>query len=164
MLEIARKSEESKSRHNNIEYVTGNIETGEGFIGEYDTIYGSSVLHHVDLDLAMPHVFNALKTGGKIVFTEPNLLNPQIWLERNIPMIRKKLNVSPDETAFVRYSLKKKLLKYGFSNVYIKTFDWLHPLTPTPLIPFVRSVGFLLENSFLIKEISGSLLITAEKN
>ena len=159
LLAIARKS----CQLPNITFVQGNVERGEGIDGEYDAIYGSSILHHLDLDMALPHIHTSLKVGKRMVFTEPNWWNPQIWLERNVSIIRKLLHVSPDETAFKRKKLIKVLQRYGFVEVEVKPFDWLHPWTPSLLINAVKHLGEILENTTLIREISGSLLIVASK-
>ena len=91
------------------------------------------------------------------------MLNPQIWLERNITIIRKLTNNSLDETAFVRWELKKELMNLGFKNVSIRPFDFLHPFTPSMLIPFISNISNLVEKIPLAKEIAGSLLIYASK-
>jgi ubiquinone/menaquinone biosynthesis C-methylase UbiE len=129
----------------------------------FDMVIGSSVLHHLDVERAIPEIYRVLKPGGSITFTEPNMMNPQIAAERNIPYFRRKLGNSPDETAFFRWSLKKKLVTAGFSNVYIHPFDFLHPAVPQKKIPLISKIGNVLERTFLVKEIAGSLIINAEK-
>ncbi|NJK94211.1 MAG: class I SAM-dependent methyltransferase [Bacteroidales bacterium] len=66
----------------------------------FDTVVGSSVLHHLDIQRAISEIFRVLKPGGIMVFTEPNMMNPQIALQKNIPWLKRKLGDSPDETAF----------------------------------------------------------------
>ena len=104
-----------------------------------------------------------IKPKGKLIFAEPNMLNPQLLVQKNIPFIKKMLGDTPDETAFVRFSLKKKLKKYGFKNIQIKPFDFLHPFIPESLIKPVLAVQNIVEKIPVIKEISGSLIIYAEK-
>jgi len=72
----------------------------------FDFIYGSSVLHHLDVEKALNEFYRVLKPGKSIVFAEPNMLNPQIAIQKNIPFIKKMLGDSPDETAFIRWKLK----------------------------------------------------------
>jgi 2-polyprenyl-3-methyl-5-hydroxy-6-metoxy-1,4-benzoquinol methylase len=159
LLDMAR----DRSNCDHIEFILGNIETGENIQGQYDAVVGVSVLHHLDLSLALPHLIRVLKPGGRFVFTEPNLCNPQIWLERNVAWLKPLLGVSPDETAFVRTKLTALLERYGLSAVSVTPFDWLHPWTPKPLIRAVQALGHLLENTPGIREISGSLQIAARK-
>jgi len=128
-----------------------------------DSIVGSSVLHHLAVDDALQEFYRALKPGGSIYFTEPNMMNPQIAVQKNISLIKEKMGDSPDETAFFRWSLKNKLIESGFRDIEIKTFDFLHPSIPKPLIPFVAWLGNCFESLPIISEFSGSLFIKALK-
>ncbi|MCW5873758.1 MAG: methyltransferase domain-containing protein [Anaerolineales bacterium] len=128
----------------------------------YDSIIGSSVLHHLEVEPALAKSYALLKPGGTFAFAEPNMLNPQIFAERTF--MRKLLpQVSPDETAFVRWQLAKLLQKHGFVNIHITPFDWLHPLIPAPLIKLTETIGSVLESLPLVREFSGSLLISFQK-
>lgn len=127
--------------------------------GPFDAIIGSSILHHLALQEAFPAIFRLLKPGGIMCFAEPNMLNPQVWAERRF----RKLfpYVSPDETAFVRWKLRRTLQEVGFRDIEISPFDWLHPSVPRPLIGFVSAVGRMLEATPLLREFAGSLYIKA---
>lgn len=130
-------------------------------IGPFDAIVGSSVLHHLDLDQALVNMLELLKPGGRLVFAEPNYLNPQVFLERKC----RKLfpYVSPDETAFFRRQIGRGMADAGFDVIRVVPFDWLHPATPSLLIPFVSSIGRCFERIPGICEFSGSLLISASR-
>lgn len=130
----------------------------------FDAVVGSSVLHHLDLGRALKETHRVLKPGGRIAFAEPNMMNPQIALQRNIPILRRWAGESPEETAFSRWRLARRLRRTGFANVSIKPFDFLHPLVPRPLTPVVRGIGAVLESVPLLREIAGSLLISAERS
>jgi len=129
----------------------------------FDAVIGSSVLHHLDVDKALQEIYRVLKPGGTICFTEPNMMNPQILIQKNIPAVKRKLGDSPDETAFFKWALRKKLKKYLFREVKVVPFDFLHPLTPPYLINFIEKVSYFLERAPLLKEIAGSLYIYAKK-
>lgn len=159
LLEIARKTIPNLT----VGFRVQNVEKLDFEDGSFDVVIGSSILHHLNLNPALKEVYRVLKRGGGIVFTEPNMFNPQIWLERNIPFIRKLTNNSPDETAFIRWRLKKELMNLGFKNVSIRPFDFLHPFTPSVLILFISSIGSIVEKIPLAREIAGSLLIYASK-
>lgn len=130
----------------------------------FDTAIGSSVLHHLELENALKELYRVLKPGGTIYFTEPNMLNPHIAIERKIPSVRRRMGNSPDETAFFRWRLKGSLRKYGFENIHILPFDFLHPQTPKILIQTIKLIGGVVEHIPVISEIAGSLFIKAEKN
>jgi 2-polyprenyl-3-methyl-5-hydroxy-6-metoxy-1,4-benzoquinol methylase len=126
----------------------------------FDAIIGSSVLHHLDLPAAIDTCRRLLVRGGRIAFAEPNLLNPQVWMERTFRSWFPY--VSPDESAIVRWVLGRQLERGGFANIRITPFDWLHPATPPPLIGAVSRAGRVLEHVPGLREFAGSVLISAE--
>ena len=131
--------------------------------GGFDCVYGSSVLHHLDLDAALAEFSRLLKKGGRMLFTEPNMANPQILLQKNVPFIKKIMGDTPGETAFFRWLLAKKILESGFISADVVPFDFLHPWTPESLIPLVSGAGLFFERVPVLREIAGSLMITAQK-
>lgn len=98
-----------------------------------------------------------------MVFAEPNMLNPQIFIQKNIPFIKKWLGDSPDETAIIRWQFKKLLKETGFNNIHIFPYDFLHPATPPLMIGFINSIGKTIERIPGLREIAGSVIIYAEK-
>jgi SAM-dependent methyltransferase len=129
----------------------------------FDAVVGNAVLHHLPLESAVPELLRVLKPGGRFCFAEPNLLNPQVMLERSVPLLRRWLENSPDETAFTRWGIRARLESLGLTEVSVRPFDFLYPATPRPLIGAVESLGQLLEQVPGIREIAGSLLITARR-
>ena len=155
LLEIARRRGLARVRFLEKNFEDCDVE------GPFDAVIGSSVLHHLELERTWSKIFTLLKPGGRMSFAEPNMLNPQIYCERHFRQFFPE--VSPDETAFVRFRLRRDLERNGFSGVAIAPFDWLHPLTPPPLIPMVSSMGKLLEAVWPCREFSGSLWIRARR-
>ena len=131
--------------------------------GPFDAVIGSSILHHLDLGASLPLMFGLLKPGGRMSFAEPNMLNPQILLQKNIPWLKERLGESPDETAFVRFSLERRLRACGFGSISITPFDWLYPLTPRRLIRAVSAIGRILEAVPYAREFAGSLSIRCRR-
>lgn len=141
-----------------VRFIEKNFEDCE-LEGPFDAVIGSSILHHLDLQRALPAILNLLKPGGRLSFAEPNMLNPQIFCERHFRSFFP--SVSPDETAFVRAKLRRQLQASGFEAIQIRPFDWLHPSTPPALIPSVSGLGSLLEKIWPLREFAGSLAIRA---
>jgi ubiquinone/menaquinone biosynthesis C-methylase UbiE len=127
----------------------------------FDAVIGNAILHHLPIEASLSECFRVLKPGGIIWFSEPNMMNPQIALEKNIHFIGKLLQSSEDETAFFRWSLAKTLRKIGFRNVVVQPYDFLHPIVPMRLIGTADCIGRLLEKIPLLKEMAGHLLIFA---
>ena len=95
---------------------------------------------------------------------EPNLLNPQNWIENKIQFVRRLRPYSPDEMPFTRWHIVRTLHKHGFRDAKAVPFDFLHPSTPTALIPAVAGFGRFLERLPLTGEIAGSMIISAGKD
>lgn len=129
----------------------------------FDFVVGVSVLHHLDIERSLREIRRVLKPGGKVILSEPNMANPQIFLQKNIGWFKKLTGDTPSETAFFRWRTKCNLQRNGFEEVNIRPFEFLHPLTPVFLIDIIRRVEYFLEKLPIIKEITGSLLIYAEK-
>jgi SAM-dependent methyltransferase len=129
----------------------------------FDSVVGSSILHHLEIEPAVREIYRVLKPGGTIYFTEPNMLNPQIAIQKNVPWVKRKLGDSPDESAFFRWPLRRLLERTGYRDVRVDPFDFLHPKTPELLIRRVAMLGGFLENLPVISEFAGSLYIRAIK-
>lgn len=147
----------------NIHFLVDNIENSTFKNNFFDAVYGNGILHHTNLRLSLPEIKRILKPEGKFIFFEPNILNPEIFLERKIPILRKLSHSSPDETAFIRWRLKKTLQDAGFINVRVKPFDFLYPAFPSFLLSALKIVDKIIINIPLLREFSGSLIVTAEK-
>jgi 2-polyprenyl-3-methyl-5-hydroxy-6-metoxy-1,4-benzoquinol methylase len=158
LLELARE------RHlpDTVRFVCQPFETLD-MPGTFDAIIGSSVLHHLDITLALAEIFHLLKPGGIIAFAEPNMLNPQILLQKNIPWIKKRVGDSPDETAFFHKQMQSLLQQAGFEIIEVTPLDWLHPAIPAIAIKLFQRIELDLEKIPLVREFAGSLYITARR-
>ncbi|MCX5819993.1 MAG: class I SAM-dependent methyltransferase [Deltaproteobacteria bacterium] len=148
----------------NVSFVVGNAYKTEFQPGTFDFIVGSSSLHHLDVDLALKEFYRILKGGGRIMFTEPNMLNPQVALIKNIPFLKRRAGDSLNETAFVRWQIAKKLHSHSFVDISVKPFDFMHPQLPASFLDMAVRVTTILEKMSLVSEIAGSLIIQCRKN
>lgn len=147
----------------NVNFVLGNAYQTPFDSTSYDFIVGSSSLHHLDVDSALKEFSRILKPGGKIMFTEPNMMNPQVALIKNIPAIKRAAGDSPDETAFFRWELAERLRRHHFTDISIEPFDFLHPQTPAWILGPAAKMAAMIEKVPLLKEIAGSLIIQCRK-
>ena len=97
-------------------------------------------------------------------FSEPNMMNPQIVLEKNVKFLPRRIHNTETETAFFRWAMARSLSGTGFKNIQVRPFDFLHPYVPDPFIGMVSAMGKMLEQIPLLKEIAGSLVIQAQKS
>ncbi|OGC47744.1 hypothetical protein A2886_01825 [candidate division WWE3 bacterium RIFCSPHIGHO2_01_FULL_42_13] len=149
--------------HPSVKFIVDNAEKMKFANKSMDVVCGVSILHHVNIKKVLSESYRVLKPGGQLFFTEPNLINPQIFLGLHVPFLRRRWEFSPSETALIRWQVEGRLRRVGFRTIRVVNYDFLHPLTPTPLIKVVHRMSQLLERTPLLKEISGSLLIYAQK-
>ncbi len=135
-----------------------------GFEGaSFDIVYGSSALHHLEPALALEEMRRVLKPGGRLVFGEPNMMNPHIMLQKNVAWIKEMTHESRDETAFFRWPLARLLSGVGFVDVRVRPHDFLYPLLPAGLLRVLEDPLQVLERIPLVREFGGSLLVFARK-
>jgi ubiquinone/menaquinone biosynthesis C-methylase UbiE len=147
----------------NVHFIVGNA-SETGFKSEsFDCIVGCSSLHHLDLHPALKEFFRILKPEGRVLFTEPNMMNPQVALTKNVPSLKRSVGDSPDETAFFRWQMAKKLRYFGFVDVSVEPFDFIHPQMPASLLNAAERLTTLLEKTPLVREFAGSLMIQCRK-
>jgi len=141
----------------------GNAEQMPFRDASFDAAYGSSILHHLNIDAALAEIHRVLRPGGRIAFAEPNILNPQVAVMFHLGLTKKYFGVSPDEMAFSRFRAARALRRAGFTEIAVKPFDFLHPATPPRAMDAMARVGRALEAIPLLREIAGSMVITAMK-
>jgi ubiquinone/menaquinone biosynthesis C-methylase UbiE len=129
----------------------------------FDAAFGCSVLHHLDAPRALREVGRVLKPGAWCVFSEPNMLNPQVALQKNVRFFRERVLDTVDETAFFAGQARRLLEAAGFIHATVRPFDFLHPATPKRLLGIVERLGRLLELCPVIRNISGSLIFWGQK-
>jgi SAM-dependent methyltransferase len=147
----------------NVSLDRGNAEQLPYRSDRFDAVYGSSILHHLDLEAALAEAFRVLRPGGRVVFTEPNALNPQVAFMFHFRPTKRWFGMSDDEMAFSRFRARSCLQRVGFEEIRIDPFDFLHPSVPVGLISAVANLGEQLERTPIVREISGSLLIRARR-
>jgi len=150
-----------KVKFNNVEFRVLDAEKLPFKDKTFDAVVGNSILHHLDVCEVLKEVKRVIRPGGKIAFCEPNLMNPQIFIERKVRFIGRILQVSPFETAFMRKPLKRTVESFGFNNVSVEPFDFLHPAIPKAFVKYVSKLSYVLEKFYLLREFAGSLFINA---
>ena len=128
----------------------------------FDAVYGSSILHHLDLVAALREAKRVLKVGGRVAFTEPNLFNPQVAYMYYVGP-RARFGLSVDEMAFTKARVTGVLQELGYVDAAVEFFDFLHPSTPPPILGAVARIGAVLEGLPLVRGLAGSLLVCAAR-
>jgi len=142
------------------------VENNEYFHDKkFDYIVGNGILHHLyhDLDETLKNLNFLLKKDGKIIFLEPNIINPYCLFIFKTKLGRKLANLEPAEMAFTKKFITEKLASSKFSEISVQHKDFLLPVTPGFLIKLVILLGRVLENIPLLNKLSQSIYITARK-
>jgi SAM-dependent methyltransferase len=125
----------------------------------FDICLGVSILHHIPVEDCWPEIIRVCRDGARFFFSEPNMLNPWVMVEKNVAWVKKRLEDSEEESAFFRWRLERLLNSYPKTVAHVVNIDFIHPLVPEFMLPAAEKVSGVLEKLPLIREISGSLAI-----
>ena len=102
----------------------------------FDVVVGRAILHHLNLERALPEIRRVLKPGGRAIFIEPMGNNPFLNLYRRLtPKSR-----TEDEHPLTRYDFEK--LGQYFSRVSHREFNLLS-------LPLIAIAGLFKNKSWL---------------
>ena len=131
--------------------------------GAFDFVCGNGILHH--LVNRLPDVLASLhrltNSCGGLAFIEPNLLNPYCAAIFGTRLGRKLANLEPDEMAFTPGQLRAALPAAGWTNVEVRTRDFLVPGLPQWTIGPIRTVEPALEAMRATRWLAQSHFVTA---
>lgn len=112
-LAQAKEQAEKEGISNYIDFYQMNAENLDFPENTFDLICGTGILHHLQLDKAVPEVSRVLKPGGKVAFIEPlghnffiNLyrtLTPSIRSEDEHPILATDLTIFDEYFEHVQY-------------------------------------------------------------
>jgi len=132
----------------------------------FDYIIGNGILHHLyyAIDEAFLNLKHLLKDGGRIIFMEPNLINPYCYLIFGTTQyFRNWAKLEPDEKAFTKCLLRNKLKNAGYKHIELVNKDFLLPIIPDVLIKPTVAIGDVIEKIPVLKLMTQSIFICAEK-
>jgi len=163
---IKKAKSETKSEESKIDYRVENCENSNLTSDAFDIIYGSGILHHLNLNKSLKELSRILKKGGIILFAEPMATNPIINIYRKFtPKAR-----SVDEHPLVFQDIR--LIESMFKNVEIKYYGFLtlifFPFYKSPenskLFHFISGIDRTILKTKYLRFLAWSVLIKAEKN
>jgi len=117
-ISIDKATKSAKNLSLQIEYSVDNCEKTKFEEKTFDLVFGSGILHHLNLNKAVTEIKRVLKIEGEMVFIEPLGTNPLINFYRKLtPRSR-----SVDEHPFVKKDFN--LINSLFKNVNIKYYGF----------------------------------------
>ena len=102
----------------------------------FDAVVGTDILHHVDLDAHLPALRNALRPGGRLVFSEPGGCNPTwyVYLPLTAPW-----HIEKGVRRCTYFNLRRRLAAHGFSNASVTGLG----LLPRPFFNWSKTLSRL---------------------
>ena len=165
-VSINKAIENAKNSNYQIEYSVDNCEKTRFKEKTFDLVFGSGILHHLNLEISLTEINRILKIDGEMVFIEPIGTNPLINLYRKLtPRSR-----SVDEHPFVKKDFN--LLNSLFKNVNVKYYGFftlvffLFYRNPQKSLFFkiLCKLDYYFFKIKYLKNLAWSVLIVAKKN
>jgi len=156
----------AKNLNLQIEYLVDNCESTKLKENTFDLVFGSGILHHLNIEKSISEINRVLKINGEMVFLEPLGNNPLINLYRKLTPNSRSI----DEHPFIEKDFN--LINSLFKNINIKYYGFftlvffLFYKNPKKLLLF--KILFKLDYYFFkikyFKNFAWSILIIAKKN
>jgi ubiquinone/menaquinone biosynthesis C-methylase UbiE len=137
-LNMVKRAKEKCKEYPNAHFFVGSVYSLP-YRYSFDLSCGFYILHHLDQRRTFKVIDPVVKPGGAFCFFEPNLLNPIVFIIKNIPIIKAKVGDSPDEYAINPMMMGK--LFAGYKKIHLATNEFF---------PVIRQFPFRL-NLFLDK-------------
>ena len=162
-IEKARSS--IRSHKDNLELKVDNCEKTKFGDNEFDLVYGTGILHHLQINQCLNEISRVLKPGGRLLFIEPLGTNPFINFYRYLtPSSRSK-----DEHPLLKEDFEN--IKRKFSKMEIKYYGFFtlvfFPFYKNPkdskFFQILKSLDQYFFKFRIFRKLAWSVLIIAEK-
>ena len=165
-ISIQKAKKMIKATNSNVTLLVDNCEKTKFGDNTFDIVYGTGILHHLNIEICLKEIHRILKPGGKFLFIEPLGTNPLINLYRKLTPKSRSIDEHPlvgkDFNLIKNKFVNSKVKHYGFLTVIFFPIY----LSPKSSIVFkmLRDFDQLLFNFNFFKKLAWSVLISAEKN
>jgi len=165
-ISISKAIENAKNLNLQINYSVDNCEETRFKAETFDLVFGSGILHHLDLEKSLVEINRILKKGGEMVFLEPLGANPLINFYRKLtpksrsedehPFLKKDFN-------FINSLFKQVTVKYyGFFTLIFFLF-YKNP-QKSSVFKIISKLDYYFFKIKYFKSLAWSVLIVAKKN
>lgn len=128
-----------------------------------DIVCGFYALHHFDFEAINKEVFRILKPGGLLVFYEPNILNPLVYIIKSSPTLKKRVGDSPDEWAINPLTIGASFPQFELLEKYTTEFIWPLRILPEKLLRLADKATSIFRYIPGIHLLGGSIMLCFRK-
>ena len=165
-VSIQKAKDTIQKSNSNVELLVDNCEKTKFNDSTFDIIYGSGILHHLDISLCLKEMHRILKPGGRFLFIEPLGTNPMINFYRKLTPNSRSKDEHPlinDDFELIKSNFNKLQIKYyGFFTLIF--FPLYATLTNSFNFKILKKIDQFLFKFDIFKKFAWSVLIIAEKN
>ncbi|MFL2852540.1 MAG: class I SAM-dependent methyltransferase [Candidatus Pelagibacter sp.] len=118
-VSIDKAKKKANELNINVNYIIDNCEKTKFDDETFDIVYGTGILHHLEINKCLDEIYRILKFKGNLVFVEPLGTNPIINLYRKLTPNSRSKDEHPLIDKDFRY------IKNKFTNTNIKYYGFL---------------------------------------
>ena len=158
-----KKAEELKI---NVDYRVDNCEKTSFENNSFNIVYGTGILHHLQIEKCLDEIYRILKSNGNLIFIEPLGTNPIINLYRKLTPSSRSKDEHPLAGKDFKYINKKfidtKIKYYGFLTLIF--FPFYRSSNRSKLFRLLAALDQYLFKLKFFQLFAWSVLIVAKKN
>ncbi|MDA7606700.1 methyltransferase domain-containing protein [Pelagibacteraceae bacterium] len=165
-VSINKAIENAKNSNLQIDYSVDNCEETKFKSEKFDLVFGSGILHHLNLERSVGEINRILKKNGEMVFLEPLGTNPLINFYRKLTPESRSEDEHPflkKDFDFIESLFEKITIKYyGFFTLVFFLF-YKNP-QKSLIFKIISKLDYYFFKIKYFKKFAWSVLIIAKKN
>ncbi len=165
-VSIKKAIDNSKNLDQRIDYMVDNCENSNFKSETFDMVYGSGILHHLNMKKCLEEIHRLLKKDGELVFVEPLGTNPIINLYRKLTPNSRSRDEHPlnnEDFVFLKQKYKDiKISYYGFFTLIF--FPFYRNPKDSWFFNFFSTMDKIFFKIKFLRFLAWSVLIIGKKN
>ena len=165
-VSIQKAMSKLKSTKINVHCLVENCENTKINSSSFDIVYGTGILHHLQLDKSLNEIYRLLKPNGTLAFIEPLGSNPLINIYRKLTPNSRSKDEHPlikQDFDYIRSKFREIQIKYyGFLTLIF--FPFYSSPAKSAFFNLLSKIDQYLFKFKFFKHLAWSVLITAKKN
>ena len=165
-ISIDKAKKKAKELNIDVNYKVDNCEKMNLESNSFDIVYGTGILHHLEIDKCLNEIHRVLKSKGNLLFIEPLGTNPIINFYRKLTPNSRSKDEHPLIKKDFEYLNKKfievKIKYYGFLTLIF--FPFYKSPKESRFFKILTSLDQFLFKFRLFQLLAWSVLISAKKN